>query len=78
MTPPVPPPDYRFEVFVQRGFDAGELTGVTNTLKIANHVVGAARFGCRIVSDCRALCAVMPMYWCGQSRRSTVTGMGMR
>jgi len=41
----------RFEIFVQRGFNAEELTAVSNTLSTANRVVGQARFGCRIVSD---------------------------
>ena len=52
--PPILPaiaPLLRLEVFVQRGFDAGELTGVTNTIRIANSVVGAVRFECRIISD---------------------------
>ncbi len=40
-----------FEVFVQRGFSALELTGVTDTLRTANAVAGATRFACRIVSD---------------------------
>ena len=44
-------PVVRFEVFVQRGFSAVELTGVTHTLKTANSVVGHARFICRIISD---------------------------
>ncbi len=39
------------EIFVQRGFDAGELTGVTETLRLANEVTGDARFTTRIVSD---------------------------
>ena len=46
-----PVPLCRFEIFVQRGFNAEELTAVSNTLSTANRVVGQARFGCRIVSD---------------------------
>ncbi len=41
----------RFEIFVQRGFNEVELTGVTATLRIANVIVGEERFPCRIVSD---------------------------
>lgn len=40
-----------FEVFVQRGFNEVELTGVTATLKTANMMIGHQRFPCRIVSD---------------------------
>lgn len=50
LLPPVDPP-YRVEVFVQRGFDGAEFTSVTNTLEVANAIVGTARFTCRIISD---------------------------
>jgi transcriptional regulator GlxA family with amidase domain len=57
MEPVVPPlpsnadPACRIEVFVQRGFDAVELTGITSTVNTANSIVGTERFTCRIVSD---------------------------
>lgn len=44
-------PACRIEVFVQRGFNAAELTGVTGTIMTANDIVGAERFSCRITSD---------------------------
>ncbi|WP_299028204.1 helix-turn-helix domain-containing protein [uncultured Sulfitobacter sp.] len=49
----LPPSDpvCRIEVFVQRGFDAAELVGVTSTLDTANAIAGYERFGCRIISD---------------------------
>lgn len=41
----------RFEIFVQRGFNEVELTGVSATLKAANMMIGDKRFPCRIISD---------------------------
>ncbi|QUJ76700.1 hypothetical protein KDD17_01125 [Sulfitobacter albidus] len=40
-----------FELFVQRRFNAVEMSGITHTLSIANDVVGAPRFATRIISD---------------------------
>lgn len=42
---------FRFEVFVQPGFSAIELAGITHALKTANKIIGHERFACRIISD---------------------------